>query len=106
MSDIIIATNKSLPNEIKDLIKIKYFLRKLPTDIIKKIWIEYIKTYLILSKLNVILNSDRSTNLEYLSLYNYLPVVFNDKFLIDYLIKNNCEFNYAHKYHIIEKKNI
>ena len=68
----------------EDSIKIKYFLRKLPLNIIKLIYFEYVKPDLICIELKIILNSLESKNLNYYPLYNYLHVVLKNKIVINY----------------------
>ena len=101
MVPLINNSNKLLLNDIKDYVKIKYFLKKLPIDIIKMIWIEYIKPDLICLKLDSILNSTKSKQLNYYPLYDYIPFVLNNKFVVEYLIKNNQTFNEIYNTHII-----
>lgn len=99
---IIADTDKKIKKQILDLIKIKYFIRNLPLDIIKKIYKEYIKPDLIYTRLLKILDSFESKQLNNTQLNSFIKIVLSNDIILKYLIKNNKIFNQIYNSHIIE----
>ncbi len=104
-----IANNKQINQlqnftTIKDLIKIKYLIRNIPIDIVRKIYDEYIKPDLIYSHLIRILNLPESKKLNYKPLYNIIQIIFSNEIILNFLIKNNKIFNDIYQTHITQNK--
>jgi len=78
------------------------FLSRLPENIENKILYEHIIPYLILIKLNMILNSNDSKKLNYRMLYCYLKYnVLSNKIVVKNLISNDNIFKTIYEKHII-----
>ena len=85
--------------------KINYIIGKLPSDIVKNIYIDYIKPELICRELNIILNSTESRDLSIEPLENFLRKhVLPNSIVIKYLIKNDEIFPDIYKTHIINRE--
>ena len=70
--------------------KINYIIGKLPSDLLKQIYIDYIKPELICRELNIILKSTKSRELSAEPLENFLRKhVLPNSIVIKYLIKND-----------------
>ena len=70
--------------------KINYIIGNLPSDLLKKIYIDYIKPELICTELNIILKSTKSRELSAEPLENFLRKhVLPNSIVIKYLIKND-----------------
>jgi hypothetical protein len=84
--------------------KIKYFINKLPQDIVNKIYMEYINPELVCTELNLILNSTDSIEFRGCEqLTEFLKKrVLNNKIVVKYLNKNNQIFQKIYKDHIID----
>lgn len=84
---------------------INYIIGKLPTELVKMIYIDYIKPELICRELNVILYSTESRELDSIPLENFLRKhVLHNSIVIKYLIKNNNIFQDIYQTHIINNK--
>lgn len=82
--------------------KINYIIGKLPSDLVKYIYIDYIKPELIYRELNIILNSTESRELSVRPLENFLRThVLPNSILTKYLIKNDNIFQEYYQIHII-----
>jgi hypothetical protein len=82
--------------------KINYIISKLPSGLVKQIYINYIKPELICRELNIILNSTESCELSTTPLENFLRKhVLPNSIVTKYLIKNDEIFQYYYKIHII-----
>jgi len=85
--------------------KINYIIGKLPSDLVKKIYTDYIKPELICRELNIILNSTESRDLSFEPLENFLRNhVLPNSIVTKYLIKNNKIFQTIYKTHIINRQ--
>jgi len=85
--------------------KINYIIGKLPSDLVKQIYINYIKPELICRELNTILNSTESQDLSFEPLENFLRThVLPNSIVTKYLIKNDKIFQEIYKIHIINCK--
>ena len=85
--------------------KINYIIGKLPSDLVKQIYINYIKPELICRELNIILNSTESQDLSFEPLENFLRKhVLPNSIVTKYLIKNDNIFKQIYKTHIINRK--
>ena len=74
----------------KNETKINYIISKLPSDLLKQIYIDYIKPELICRELNIILKSTKSRELSAEPLENFLRKhVLPNSIVIKYLIKND-----------------
>ena len=84
---------------------INYIIGKLPTEIVKMIYIDYIKPELICRELNVILYSTESRELDSIPLENFLRKhVLHNSIVIKYLIKNDEIFPDIYQTHIINRE--
>ena len=82
--------------------KINYIISKLPSDLVKQIYINYIKPELICRELNIILNSTESRELSTTPLENFLRKhVLPNSIVIKYLIQNDEIFQHYYQIHII-----
>jgi len=82
--------------------KINYIIGKLPSDLLKQIYIDYIKPELICRELNIILNSTESRDLSIRPLDDFLRKhVLHNSIVIKYLIKNDEIFPDIYQTHII-----
>lgn len=85
--------------------KINYIIGKLPSDLVKKIYTDYIKPELICRELNIILNSTESSELSFEPLENFLRKhVLPNSIVTKYLIKNDNIFKQIYKTHIINRQ--
>ena len=85
--------------------KINYIIGKLPSDLVNKIYIDYIEPQLICRELNIILNSTESQELSFEPLENFLRKhVLPNSIVTTYLIKNDNIFKQIYKTHIINRK--
>ena len=84
---------------------ISFIINNLPTDIVKMIYINYIRPDLIYTKLNIILNSIESQELNCYPLYRFIidNNVLQNKIIVKYLLKNNNIFQIIYQQHIINK---
>ena len=90
MSEITILNNNNNNNTKTD---VNYLIDKLPKDIVKLIYINYVNPDIISRKLYIILNSIESNNLNSIPLENYLRKrVLQNDIVIKYLIKNDNIF--------------
>lgn len=95
----------SLITNYKNEQKINYIIGNLPTDLVKMIYIDYIKPELICIELNVILYSTESNQLDITPLDNFLRKhVLHNSIVIKYLIKNNNIFRNIYQTHIINNE--
>ena len=80
-------------------------INKLPIDIVKIIYINYIKPSLICTELNIILKSYESQKLNNIPLYDYLinNNILQNKIVIKYLLKNDEIFHNIYQDHIINE---
>ena len=86
----------------KNETKINYIISKLPSDLLKQIYIDYIKPELICRELNIILKSTKSRELSAEPLENFLRKhVLPNSIVIKYLIKNDKIFSDIYQIHII-----
>jgi hypothetical protein len=84
--------------------KINYIIGKLPSDLVKKIYTDYIKPELICRELYTILNSTESRKLSAEPLENFLRNhVLPDSIVTKYLIKNDEIFSDIYQTHIINR---
>ena len=87
--------------------KINYIIGKLPKELVKMIYIDYIKPELICRELNIILESTESRQLDITPLDNFLRKhVLHNSIVIKYLIKNNNIFQHIYQTHIINNEKI
>ena len=85
--------------------KINYIIGKLPSDLVKNIYIDYIKPELICRELNIILKSTKSRELSAEPLENFLRKhVLPNSIVIKYLIKNDEIFPDIYQTHIINRE--
>jgi len=85
--------------------KINYIITKLPSELVKQIYIDYIKPELICRELNIILNSTKSRELSAEPLENFLRKhVLPNSIVIKYLIKNDEIFPDIYQTHIINRE--
>ena len=85
--------------------KINYIIGNLPSDLLKKIYIDYIKPELICTELNIILKSTKSRELSAEPLENFLRKrVLPNSIVIKYLIKNDEIFPDIYQTHIINRE--
>lgn len=85
--------------------KINYIIGKLPSDLVKKIYTDYVKPELICRELNIILNSTESSELDIDLLENFLRNhILPNSIVIKYLIKNDKIFSDIYKTHIINRE--
>ena len=85
--------------------KINYIIGKLPSDLLKQIYIDYIKPELICRELNIILKSTKSRELSAEPLENFLRKhVLPNSIVIKYLIKNDEIFPDIYQTHIINRE--
>jgi len=101
MSELTILNNNNTePN-------VNYLIRKLPKDIVKLIYINYVNPDIICRKLYVILNSIESNTFNSIPLENYLRThVLQNDIVIKYLIKNDNIFGDIYNSHIIQGNQI
>ena len=80
-----------------------FIINNLPIDIVKMIYIDYIKPDLIYTELNIVLNSIESQKLNSYPLYKFLinNNILQNKIIVKYLVKNDKIFQYIYKKHII-----
>ena len=89
----------------KNETKINYIISKLPSDLLKQIYIDYIKPELICRELNIILKSTKSRELSAEPLENFLRKhVLPNSIVIKYLIKNDEIFPDIYQTHIINRE--
>jgi hypothetical protein len=85
--------------------KINYIISKLPSDLINKIYTDYVKPELICRELNIILDSTESRDLNIEPLENFLRThILPNSIVIKYLIKNDKIFPDIYKTHIINRE--
>ena len=85
--------------------KINYIIGNLPSDLLKQIYIDYIKPELICRELNIILKSTKSRELSAEPLENFLRKhVLPNSIVIKYLIKNDEIFPDIYQTHIINRE--
>lgn len=85
--------------------KINYIIGKLPSDLVNKIYIDYIEPQLICRELNIILNSTESQELSFEPLENFLRKhVLPNSIVTKYLIKNDNIFPDIYQTHIINRE--
>jgi hypothetical protein len=84
---------------------LNFIINNLPIDIVKIIYIDYIKPDLICIELNFILNSIQSQQLNCYPLYKFLKNnnILQNKIIVKYLLKNDYIFQQVYKDHIINK---
>jgi hypothetical protein len=85
--------------------KINYIIGKLPSDLVKQIYINYIKPELICRELNIILKSTESSELDITPLENFLRKhILPNSIVTKYLIKNDNIFKQIYNTHIINRE--
>ena len=89
--------------------KVLLFLKvcqKLPDDIIRKIYEDYLKPEMLYEDLIYTLQTNSSKQLHAKPLINFIPKLLKNKIIVEYLFKNDCLFNDIYTKHIINKTNV
>jgi hypothetical protein len=81
-------------------------INKLPEEIVKKIYIEYVEPDLIYTKLLAIIKSTESQKLNYLQLNGFIKIVLSNGIVTNFLIKNDKIFNQIYVSHIVNNKKL
>ena len=81
------------------------FCVRLPYDIVRKIYEEYVEPQMLHDELLLKLNLYSSTILNSYELKIFLPKIIKNDILVNYLFKNNEIFKIIYTNHFIKKKN-